>query len=84
MSQDRFLLILRLLHFADNQNQTPGNRIFKISPIIETLRKKLKNSYNPNQNMCIEESIVEWKGRLLFKQYIPSKRHRFGIKLFIL
>ncbi|CAF1034879.1 unnamed protein product [Didymodactylos carnosus] len=25
-----------------------------------------------------------WKGRLNFKQYIPSKRHRFGVKLFIL
>ena len=25
-----------------------------------------------------------WKGRLHFKQYIPSKRHRFGIKIFIL
>ena len=27
-------------------------------------------------------SLVLWKGRLGFKQYIPSKRHRFGIKLF--
>ena len=25
-----------------------------------------------------------WKGRLGFKQYIPSKRHRFGIKSFCL
>lgn len=25
-----------------------------------------------------------WKGRLVFKQYIPSKRHRFDVKLFIL
>ena len=23
-----------------------------------------------------------WKGRSLFKEYIPVKRHRFGIKLF--
>jgi len=23
-----------------------------------------------------------WKGRWNFKQYIPSKRHRFGVKLF--
>ena len=24
------------------------------------------------------------KGRLIFKQYIPSKRHRFGINFFVL
>lgn len=25
-----------------------------------------------------------WKGRLSFKQYLPNKRKRFGIKAFIL
>ena len=33
---------------------------------------------------CIDESLALWKGRLHFKQYIPSKRHKFGIKMFIL
>lgn len=32
----------------------------------------------------IDESLMLWKGRLSFKQYIPSKRHRFGVKLFVL
>ena len=32
----------------------------------------------------IDESLVLFKERLVFKQYIPSKRHRFGIKLFVL
>ena len=28
--------------------------------------------------------MILFKGRLVFKQYIPSKRHRFAIKLFVL
>src|ERR1700722_7304681 len=28
--------------------------------------------------------MIVWKGCLNFKQYIPSKRHRFGVKLFVL
>ena len=28
-------------------------------------------------------SLLLWKGRLLFKQYIPKKCNRFGIKLFV-
>jgi len=84
MSQDRFLLLLRLLHFNDNKNQIKGDRLYKITPIIETLRKKFKKIFKPSQKLCIDESIVEWKGRLSFKQFIPSKRHRFGIKLFVL
>lgn len=39
---------------------------------------------NPYKNLCIDECLALWKGRLHFKQYIPSKRHKFGIELFIL
>jgi hypothetical protein len=84
MTQDRFLLLLRVLHFSNNRNQIPGDRLFKIKTIIESLRKKFSSTYQPHQKVCVDESIVEWKGRLQFKQYIPSKRHRFRIKLFVL
>lgn len=33
--------------------------------------------------MVIDESKVLFKGWLVFKQYIPSEWHRFGIKLFV-
>ena len=36
------------------------------------------------QNICIDESLLLYKGRIIFKQYIPLKRARFGIKLFCL
>lgn len=84
MSQDRFLIILRLLHFCDNQNQVPGNRLFKIDTIVESLRMKFRSVFKPYQKVCVDESIFEWKGRLQFKQYIPYNRHRFEIKLFVL
>lgn len=29
-------------------------------------------------------SLLLWKGRLFFKQYIPTKHSRFGIKLYVL
>jgi len=84
MSQDRFCLLQRLLHFSDNRIPCPGNRLVKIGTVVETLKKKFKSIFIQHQNLCIDESIVEWKGRLTFKQYIPSKRHRFRIKLFVL
>ena len=31
--------------------------------------------------MAIDEVIVKFKGRVLFKQYIPKKGKRFGIKM---
>ena len=30
--------------------------------------------------MSIDEKLLLWKGKLSFKQYIPSKRLRYGIR----
>ena len=83
-SQDRFFLLFRMLHFNNNLAQIAGDKLLKITTIFETLRKKFKNSFNPSKNLSIDESLVLWKGRLSFRQYIPSKRHKFGIKMFVL
>nr|CAI5845623.1 unnamed protein product [Callosobruchus analis] len=35
-----------------------------------------------DENVCIDETMVPFRGRLKFRQYIKGKRHKFGIKLF--
>jgi hypothetical protein len=32
--------------------------------------------------VCIDESVVPFIGRLVFRQYIKNKSHRYGIKIF--
>lgn len=34
------------------------------------------------KNLCIDESVILFDGRLLFRQYLKNKRHRYGIKIF--
>ena len=38
--------------------------------------------YYPERDLCFDESMVLWRGRLLFCQYIKNKRHKYGIKLY--
>ena len=52
--------------------------------ILQHLKEKFRHTLVPYKNLCTDESLMLWKGRLSFKQYIPSKQHRYGIKLFIL
>lgn len=33
-------------------------------------------------DIVIDETLVPWRGRLVFRQYIPNKAHKYGIKLF--
>lgn len=83
MSQNRFLLILRCLHFCNNDdNNNNKNRLFKIEALLKHFNLVNAKVFKPFMNLCIDESLVLWKGRLIFRQYIPSKRARFGIKIF--
>lgn len=85
MQRDRYLLLLRLLHFADNiAPPIATDPLRKIRIIVDHLRNAFKQYLNPFQNVCIDESLLLFKGRIFFKQYIPSKRHRFGVKFFLL
>lgn len=85
MKRDRFLIILKLIHFSDNDNvPIEKDSLLKIRAIVDHLRNKFKEGFVPNKNLCIDESLMLFRGRIFFKQYIPSKRHRFGIKLFLL
>lgn len=52
--------------------------------MLENILQKLRNFFNPFQKLVVDESLMLFKGRLKFKLYIPSKRHRFGVKMFIL
>lgn len=82
MPRNRFQLLLRMWHFSDNASCPEGDRLHKVKPLIEKLVKNFQNVYTPGRQFCIDESIIPFQGRLLIKQYIPQKTHKYGVKLF--
>lgn len=38
--------------------------------------------YEQDEWVCIDETMVPFRGRLSFRQYIPGKMHKYSIKLF--
>ena len=81
MARDRYSNILRFLHLSSDKSDDP---LWKVRPVLRSLTEKFKSYFNPFQNLVIDESLMLFKGRIIFKQYIPSKRHRFGIKMYVL
>ena len=79
MKRDRYLHILRYLHFTDNRNEpdkTDENfdRLWKIQDLSEILNATFSKCYNPSENLAIDEVIVSIKGRVIFKEHTPNKR----------
>lgn len=86
MSRDRFMIILRCLHF--NKNFLPGepkpsDRLYKIRPLVNYFNTKMLEIYYPDKNLSLDESMVLWRGRLMFRQYMKNKKHKYGVKLYL-
>lgn len=84
MARDRFINILRFLHLVDNESGPTNDRVWKIRDCFNLFRQKFSDYFHPFQKICIDESLVLFRGRVVFRQYIRTKRHRFGLKLFML
>ncbi|XP_043494109.1 piggyBac transposable element-derived protein 4-like [Polistes fuscatus] len=82
MPYRRFLQISRFLHFANNKVVNRSDKLSKIKPVINYLNQKFQEIYTMQENITIDESLIKFKGRLSYKQYNPSERARFGIKVY--
>ena len=83
MTQDRFQLLNRFIHFANNadlENYDGNKKLFKLHPIITHLNQAYKSVYNMGENTAVDESLTLWKGRLGIKTYLPFKSAKSGIK----
>ncbi|KAG6438653.1 piggyBac transposable element-derived protein 4 [Manduca sexta] len=93
-SRDRYDLLSLALRFVDEKADVEtvdptisdlgasSDRIYHLRPIVDHLNAKFQANYIPSQNICIDESLTLWKGKLDIKQYIRLKASKFGIKTF--
>jgi len=86
MAWDRSLHILRFLHFADN-SQRPDegkeyDQLWKLRAVFDKLNEAYAKFYNSSEHLAVDKVIVKFKGRVIFRQYIPKKRKCFGIKIY--
>lgn len=89
MPRDRFLNILTCFHLNNNENQVARGAdgydpLFKVKPLYDVTRQNFLRVYTPEQHLSLDEGMVPWRGRLSFKQYIPNKPDKFGMKMYIL
>jgi len=54
----------------------------QMTDMFDILRTNFLELYNPSEHLAVDEVIVKFKGRVVFKQYIVKKRKHFCIKMF--
>ncbi|CAH1997131.1 unnamed protein product [Acanthoscelides obtectus] len=87
MSEQRFRFLLTCLRFDDLSTRDERKKFDKLAPIRSTFDKfvkNCKNTYCIGANATIDEKLEAFRGRCGFKQYIPSKPNKYGVKIFAL
>ena len=80
-SRDRFFQIFGTLHVSDLDGTTKRS---KIQPLPDQLRPTIESTYTPGQQIALDESVISFRGRVGFLQYLKGKPNPWGIKAFAL
>ena len=87
MSQKRFLFLLYCLHFDNSttQNQRQeADKLAVISKIYNQFVLACEANYSPGVGCTVDKSLLGFKGRCDFKQYIPNKPTKYGTKVYVM
>ena len=84
MNRDAFEFMRRFIHLSDGRHENiRGDPLYKIREVLETVSKQLGNAWIASDKVCVDESMIKYKGRAVkFIQYMPMKPIKHGIKVF--
>ncbi|XP_045778520.1 piggyBac transposable element-derived protein 4-like [Maniola jurtina] len=81
IKRDRFLLILKFWHFSQ-EDPDDKNKLSKIKDVFSMLLQRFQTVLIPGKYLVIDETMIPWRGRLKFRQYLKAKSHKYGVKLY--
>ena len=88
MTRDIFDKISQYFHLNDSTHNlsrdNPGwDKIYHVRPIHDAVLDQCLTTYNAHQNVSIDEAMIKFRGRQAFRQYMPAKPTKYGIKVWM-
>lgn len=84
MPLKRFYLLLRALMFDDINTRTDRkmyDELAAIRMIFDGFVQRCQAVFTVRENWTIDEMLEGFRGRCSFRQYIPNKPNKYGIKI---
>ena len=85
-SQRRFDFLLRCLRFDkfETRNQRKkDDRFFLIRDLWDHVIAKCKENWVAGPIVTVDEQLLGFRGRVLFRMYMPDKPNKYGVKIFM-
>ncbi|CAF3766209.1 unnamed protein product [Rotaria sp. Silwood1] len=85
MAKNRFKNLLRLYRFDNIATRDERLKQDKLAPVRDLwvmFLAQLRACYTPGGSLTVDEQLIPTRGRCNFRQYIPSKPGKYGLKIF--
>lgn len=84
--RQRFEKIHQYFHLSDNSSMPARGEdgfdpLYKIRPLLDIVRNACSAVYKPNREISVDEAMIKYKGRVGFRQFMPAKPIKYGIKV---
>ena len=88
MTKNRFEELSQYLHFSNSETEPQRgeenfDRLYKVRSLLLGVLENSQKAYEPSKNLSIDEGMIAFKGRLSFRQYMPAKPTKYGIKVWM-
>ncbi|XP_040918201.1 piggyBac transposable element-derived protein 4-like [Toxotes jaculatrix] len=86
MPRKNFEKIVSTIRFNDKLTRSRRLKDSKMAAIWVVWEKwapRLQLMYNPGVDICVDEQLVPFRGHCRFRQYIPNKPARYGMKIWV-
>ncbi|KAF4527842.1 hypothetical protein B566_EDAN014644 [Ephemera danica] len=84
MSLYRFRFLMQQLRFDNIETREERRAVDKLAPVrefFEIFNANCAANYSPSECCTIDEMLVKFRGNCPFRQYIPSKPGKYGLKI---
>ena len=82
----RFKHTLRAIRFDNKETRPNRRKSHKFVPnrdLFEIFARQLPKHFNPSESITIDEQMADFRGRCSFRQYMPLKPSKYGLKFFL-
>ena len=87
MSRPMFEKITKYIRFDLSNTRQTRRQVTKFAPmgyVFDMWEQQLSKPFIPYEYVTVDETLVPFRGRCSFKQYMPSKPAKYGLKFWCL
>ena len=84
MSRGRYEKLCQFVHCSFAAQEDRADKLSKVRPLITLCQENFRRCYAPGRDLAVDEAMIAFDGRLAWKQYMPKKPVKWGMKIWCL